>query len=101
MNLHDLCKQKKLQYGKLIDYLKKNDVHLDRFSLDYLASCNPTIYRDIISQNVLLVASIIMTYKISGLLYSNNNNSQNKLIEIIKQFNIKPEYMFEQFPINF
>jgi hypothetical protein len=62
LNMHELCKSKKLTYDKLINYLKTNNITLDRYALDNLLYHYPAISKHII-KNHKCVPSLLSAYK--------------------------------------
>jgi len=62
LNMHTLCKSKKLTYDKLIKYLRTNNMKLDRYAFDSLLYHYPAIAKHII-KDYKCVPSLLSAYK--------------------------------------
>ncbi len=96
LKMHNLCKSRKLTYEKLIDYLKNNNLKLDRYSLDILIISYPTIARNIMRE-YKCVPSVLSAYKKT---YA-SCGLKIPLESLANTFNVNSNDMFEQYKMNF
>jgi len=62
LNMHNICKDRYLSSGKLIAYMKDNNVKLDRYAIDILLNDNRYVFDDIYKL-YNCVPSILSTFK--------------------------------------
>lgn len=96
LDMHALCKSKKLTYDKLIHYLKTNNMKLDRYAFDNILYHYPAIARHII-QNYRCVPSLLSAYKKT---YANCGLSIT-LKFLATEYNITANDMLVQYAMNF
>lgn len=61
--LYDLCKSKKLDYNKLIDFMKTNNVGLNKYALDYLMNYNAPIAKIMMDKHECVPSLLSMSKK--------------------------------------
>jgi hypothetical protein len=88
--LRQLCMSKKLKYDKLIDFMKVNNVRLNKYDLHFLMRCNKKIGIEIMNKYILN-PSIITVYEFM------NDADSNIIKNVIKEHNITEQDMLKQY----
>ncbi len=94
--MHTFCRSRKLTYEKLIDYLKNNNIKLDRYSLDILIMTYPAIARNIL-RTYYCVPSVLSAYKKT---YTSCGLTIT-LETLANTYNITSNDMFKQYDMKF
>lgn len=89
MNMHNLCKNKYLRYGELINYLKNNNVKLDRYAVDTLLNENRYLFDEVFRVHNC-IPSLLSTFKKCSI----------PLKPIVVLHNITANDMLEQYEMN-
>jgi hypothetical protein len=89
LQMHSLCKTNRLKLEKLIDFLKTNNIKLDRYALDFLIINNPEISTHFMNK-YNCIPSIYTAYK-------HCKAPQKMLDDIIKNNNITHDEMLKQY----
>jgi hypothetical protein len=90
--LHRLCLSKKLKYETLIEYMKNNNIKLNRYDLHYLLKFNKEVGRKIMN-NYMLIPSLITIFRANGA-------STNDIKNVVKKYEITEHTMLEEYDIN-
>jgi hypothetical protein len=90
LQLHQLCKTRRLDEDKLILFLKTNNIKLDRFCLEYLYMYNTKVYRRICLKHPDCTLPILTMCNLPYV----KNMSKSK---IARKYNITAKDMFEQY----
>jgi hypothetical protein len=99
LEMHALCKNKKITKDKLILFLTKSNLRLDRFAID-----NLIFYTKLAHQIIYIygcVPSVITAYKSTYQFCGLYNIGMKKLKYIATTHNITQKDMFEQYEMNF
>jgi tRNA uridine 5-carbamoylmethylation protein Kti12 len=93
LKMYEMCSGKSLSMEELANFLKKNNIKLDRYAMDYLMRYHPDV-SICIMQNYNCMPSVISAFKNSGV-------PKECIEKYMKENNISGDSMFEPYDIEF